>query len=285
MLELLINPRRAEKKPWEMFFIGLIYATLSMLIGMMFLSDPVLSNYAGIFVITFCVIFSMPFIYYTLKLEERKDINYMGESRLLAEHGKAIKTFLWLFLGFVVAFAVGYMVIDNGENLFKAQIETFCQINQPNNFNNCVKQYGVQKSEVITGAVTSGEYFFNILMNNVYVMIFTLILSLAFGAGAIFILVWNASVIASAIAIFVKSDITHLIFGLSRYMIHGLPEISAYFVAALSGGLLSMAVMRHDTRGEQFWVVMLDSIILLMIAVLILVISALIEVFITPKLF
>ena len=285
MLELLINPRRAEKKPWEMFFIGLVYATLSMLIGMMFLSDPVLSNYAGIFVITFCVIFSMPFVYYTLKLEERKDIEYMGESRLLAEHGKAIQTFLWLFLGFVVAFAIGYMVIDNGENLFKAQIETFCQINRPDNFNSCIKDYGIQKSEVITGAVTSGEHFFNILKNNIYVMIFTLILSLAFGAGAIFILVWNASVIASAIAIFIKSDLSNLLFGLSRYLIHGLPEIAAYFIAALSGGLLSMAIIRHDTKGEQFWAVMLDSIILLMIAILILIISALIEVFITPKLF
>lgn len=285
MLELLINPRRAEKKPWEMFFIGFVYATLSMLIGMMFLSDPVLSNYAGIFVITFCVIFSMPFVYYTLKLEERKDLGYMGESRLLAEHGRAIQTFLWLFLGFVVAFTMGYILINNGENLFKAQIETFCQINRPDNFNSCVKEYGIPRADVITGAATSGEHFFSILMNNVYVMIFTLVLSLVFGAGAIFILVWNASVIASAIAIFIKSDLSNLLFGLSRYLIHGLPEIAAYFIAALSGGLLSMAVIRHDTRGEQFWAVMLDSIILLMIAILILIISALIEVFITPKLF
>ena len=36
MLESLINPKRAEKGPWKMFFIGLLYATaapLSMIVS------------------------------------------------------------------------------------------------------------------------------------------------------------------------------------------------------------------------------------------------------------
>ena len=32
MLEMLVNPGKAEKRPWEMFFIGAFYATLSLIL-------------------------------------------------------------------------------------------------------------------------------------------------------------------------------------------------------------------------------------------------------------
>jgi uncharacterized membrane protein SpoIIM required for sporulation len=105
------------------------------------------------------------------------------------------------------------------------------------------------------------------------------------GAGAIFILAWNASVIAAAIKIFVNSDIGKIPLGLGRYMIHGIPEIAAYFVGALAGGIFSIAVIKREGGKERFINIMLDSLSLIIIAIAILFISAIIEVFITPKLF
>jgi uncharacterized membrane protein SpoIIM required for sporulation len=286
MLESIINPKRAERKPWEMFFVGLIYGSLSILSPyFLFGKDPVLSKYLGILIITFCVIFTLPFVYYTIKLEERKDIEYDGEFRLLKEHSRAIMVFLWLFLGFVIAFSFWSMILPEGNNLLNAQIKTYCQINQHNNYNSCLKQYGLTEASTITGAVTSKDRFLSIFTNNVYVMIFTLILSLIFGAGAIFILAWDASVIAAAINIFTKSQLSQLPLGLGRYMIHGIPEIAAYFIAALAGGILSIAVIRRDLKGERFWNIIQDSLNLIIIGVIILLLSAIIEVFITPKLF
>lgn len=289
MFELLINPKRAEKKPWQMFIVGFLYAAIAALLSYwVFGSDPVLSEYVGIFIITFCVIFSMPYVYYTIKIEERKDLENLGERALVKEHARAIFSFLWLFLGFIVAFSVIYVVIPNGESLFKAQIETFCQINRPENFESCIAQYGLTSgSSTLTGyAVSSArERIFTIFSNNIYVLIFTIIFSLVFGAGAIFILAWNASVIASAVGIFIKSDLTHLPIGVIRYMIHGLPEVAAYFIAALAGGILSMAVIRHDIRSDRFWAIVEDVLTLIIIAMIILLVAALIEVFITPKLF
>lgn len=286
MLESLINPKKAERQPWEMFFVGLLYASLSILLPyFIFGKDQVLSQYMGVLVVTFCVIFTMPFIYYTIKLEERKNIEYDEGFRLLKEHSRAIMVFLWLFMGFVVAFSFWSMVLPSGNNLLNAQIKTYCQINQHSNYDNCLKQYGLSIPNAITGGVTSKDRFFSIFTNNVYVMIFTLILSLIFGAGAIFILAWNASVIAAAINIFTKSQLSQLPLGLGRYMIHGIPEIAAYFIAALAGGILSMAVIRRDLRGERIWGIVQDSLNLIIIAVVILLLSAVIEVFITPKLF
>jgi len=287
MLELLLNPKRAEREPWQMFFIGLFYATLSILAAtLVFGSDPVLSRYVGIFIVTFCVIFSMPFVYYTIKLEERKDLENDKEMTLLREHGKAILSFLWLFLGFVVAFSIMYMVIPNGQENFRAQIETFCQINRPANFQSCINQYGIgEVDEGVTGAVTSKERIFSIFSNNIYVLIFTILFSLIFGAGAIFILAWNATVISAAIGIFIKSSILQLPMGILRYMVHGLPEVAAYFIAALAGGILSLAVIRHDFRSEKFWAIMEDVLTLILVSMIILFAAALIEVFIIPKLF
>jgi len=286
MLEMLINPKRAERNSWEMFFIGMLYASLSiLLVNWIFAQDVVLAKYSGILVVTFCVMFSMPFMYYIIKLEEKKDTQIEGFFKVLREHSKALASLLFLFLGFVVAFSFWYLVLSSGTQSFRAQIETYCMINKPSNFNECVEQYGLEGAAKTTAFLTAKEKLFAIFVNNIYVLIFTLVFSLIFGAGAIFILAWNASVIAAAVGIFSRSSLSNLPLGIARYMIHGIPEIGAYFIAALAGGIVSIAVIRHNIKSERFWKTLQDSLNLIILAVVVLFIAALIEVFITPALF
>lgn len=284
MLEMLISPRKAERRPWELFFVGAFYASLSiLLVNWIFAKDVVLSNYSGILVVTFTVMFSIPFVYFTIKLEEKKAKQHLGTWRLLREHERALMAFLWLFMGFVVAFSFWYALLPSTES-FRAQIETYCLINRPGNFQECVAQYGV-KGTAATVFATNAERLFLIFSNNIYVLIFTLVFSLLFGAGVIFILAWNASVIAAAIGIFTQSNLGALPLGLLRYMIHGIPEIASYFVAALAGGIISVAVIKKDVKSPEFWDILQDSLNLVILAVVILFVAALMEVFITPVLF
>lgn len=288
MLEMLINPQKAERQPWEMFFIGLFYASISLLlVSWIFGQDPVLSKYTGVLMVTFTVLFSIPFIYYTIKLEETKILPGMGTIALLKEHRRAIYAFLWLFMGFIVAFSFWYIVLPSNQN-FSAQIQTYCSINRPGNFDSCVDQYmkglGSNVSKV-TGHITSTEKFLSIFSNNMYVLLFTLLFSLILGAGAIFILAWNATVIAAAIGIFTKSDLASLPMGLLRYMIHGIPEIGSYFIVALAGGMVSIAVIKHEAGTTKFWDILQDSLNLILVAVGVLVIAAAIEVYLTPIFF
>ncbi len=285
MLEMLINPRKAERKPWELFFVGVVYASLSiLLVNWIFLQDAVLARYSGILVVTFTVMFSIPFIYYTIKLEEKKITETAGTLALLKEHKKAIYAFLWLFIGFVIALSFWYMMLSSTQS-FYAQIETYCLINRPSNFNECVGQYNIKEVSTSTGFLSNTERLFLIFTNNIYVLIFTLVFSLIFGAGAIFVLAWNASVIAAAIGIFTKSELSALPIALVRYFIHGIPEIASYFIVALAGGLVSIAVIRHETGTEKFWDVLQDALNLIILAIIILFLAALVEVFITPLLF
>ena len=68
-------------------------------------------------------------------------------------------------------------------------------------------------------------------------------------------------------------------------MIHGIPEIAAYFVAGLAGGIISVAVIRHDFGTKRFKHILFDSLDLIVISIFILLVAAAIEVFITPRLF
>jgi uncharacterized membrane protein SpoIIM required for sporulation len=286
MFELLINPKKAEIRPWQLFFAGLFYATLSvLLVNWMFLKDSVLSNHAGVLIVTFTVMFSMPFMISTIKFEEQKITDRRTTLSLIKEHEKAIYAFMWLFLGFVVAFSFWNIVLPSTQS-FHVQIETYCSINQFTHFNQCVEAYS--KSGVnppFTSSAIGKEDFFPILTNNLYVLLFTLIFSLIFGAGVIFILAWNATVIAAAVGIFTQYSLKSIHFGFLRFMIHGIPEISAYFVMALAGGMVSVAALSKNQKGPRLPEVLRDSFILSAIAVGILFLAALIEVFVTPVLF
>jgi len=284
MLEMLLSPRKAERKPWEMLLVGIFYASLSfLLVTWIFGQDAVLSKSSGILIITFTVMFTMPFMYYLIKNEEERDLKTDGSWNMLKEHRKAIVSLMFLFFGFIIGFSIWYMVFNTGVG-FNAQIETYCSINSPSNFDSCVAKNSLGGGSV-TGAVTSGERFLIILENNIYVLIFTLVFSLIFGAGAIFVLAWNASVIAVAVGIFSKMDITQIPLALLRYMVHGSLEIGGYFIGALAGGIISIAVIRHDTKSEKFWDVVQDSIDLIILAVVLLVVGAFVEVFVTPAIF
>jgi uncharacterized membrane protein SpoIIM required for sporulation len=284
MLETLINPKRGEKGPWKMFFIGLIYASLSLLLVHWFFSgDPNLSNASGILVVLFCIMFSFPFMYFIIKKEEKEDEEVEGIFSVWQAHKDAIYALMWLFFGFVVAFSFWNIVLHDS-NLLNFQIQTYCQINSPGDVAGCVERYSSGEINA-TGASVSSLRFLSIIENNVYVMIFTLIFSLIFGAGAIFILVWNASVISAAIGIFTQYRIIDIPLGILRYSIHGLPEIAAYFITALAGGIFGVGLIRHGIRDRKFLKVVENVIVLIFISLAILIVAALLEVYITPIIF
>jgi len=285
MLEMLINPKNAERRPWQMFFIGAFYASLSIfLVNQIFSQDAVLSKYSGILLVTFMVMFTMPFIYYTLKYEEEKIKPSSKYSGLLREHARAVYAFLWLFVGFVVALSFWYTILTSTQS-FRAQIETYCLINRPANFEDCVKQYGIKDVTTSTGFLSNKERLFLIFTNNIYVLFFTIIFSLIFGAGVIFVLAWNASVIAAAVGIFTNSSLIQLPIAFFRFFLHGIPEIASYFIVALAGGMVSVAVVNHEFGTDKFWNTLYDALNLTIIGVVILFLAALIEVFITPIFF
>ena len=98
MIEMLMKPKKAERHPWEMFFVGLFYASISLLtVTFVFSSDTVLQEGSGLLLVIFTVLCCLPFVYYLIKLEEGKDLEIDDSGKLIKEHSKAIQALMWLF--------------------------------------------------------------------------------------------------------------------------------------------------------------------------------------------
>jgi uncharacterized membrane protein SpoIIM required for sporulation len=270
VFESLINPWNAEKHPWELFFFGFLYASLGLALSLWIFKD-----HAGLIAVFFTVMTCIPLLYNTLRMEEEKVDYIEREQSLLKEHGKALSFFIFLFLGITFAFATWYIVLPQevSNSVFSVQTNTILQIN------------GRQASPGLLSVI-----FFN----NLKVLTFSLLFSFFFGAGAIFILTWNASVIAVAMGAVIKSHVISASAGpvvahlggysaaVTRYMVHGIPEIAAYFVAALAGGIISAAIIRKDILTKKFQKIAFDTSNLILLSIAILVVAALLEVYVTP---
>ena len=68
-------------------------------------------------------------------------------------------------------------------------------------------------------------------------------------------------------------------------MIHGFPEIAAYFIAALAGGIFGVGVLRNGIKNKMFIKLTENTAIMLFVSIIILVFAAVIEVYITPVIF
>jgi len=229
---------------------------------------------------------SLPLIYKTFAYEAKKDLTITDDRMLVKNHFSALGLFMYLFLGFVVALALWYVFLpsDVVYDLFSSQISTIEGINNRP-----------------TGSVTSWNFLSVIVTNNLKVLTFCILFSFFYGAGALFILAWNASVISTAMGTFVRNGLSEYIgvigfakvaayfqifsLALLRYMTHGIFEILAYFIGGLAGGLISIAMLNHKFQGEHFKLIIKDAVDLIILAILITLMAGLVEVFITPLMF
>ncbi len=282
VLESLFNPFLIKKKPWEMFLAGFIYSVIAL-----FLSFLVFSEGASLLMVFLIVLSTLPLLYTTIKNEEELDLENNTEFFLLREHSKVLVFLMFLFMGITVALSLLYIVLPSSTTSTVFNL----QQNAISNVNNVIQAQ-------VTGEVTKTDLFSRIFLNNLKVLFFCLIFSFLYGTGAIFILTWNASVIAAAVGGLVKNEIANTAsiigftslssyFGIAtfsflRYMTHGFFEIASYFIAGLAGGIISIALIKHNLKNDR---VLIDSLDLVLISLGLLIIAGVIEVYITPLFF
>ncbi len=281
-LESIIKPSKAAEHPARMFLVGFLYASIAL-----FLATWIFRSHASLIMVFLTVIASIPFMYKTMQREEKVDIDLKKEKSILKQHAQVIKFLLALFMGYVLAFSLWFVILPSSmvQSLFSSQLETIQVIN----------------NQISGAAISSVNIFLQIFFNNFKVLLFCLFFSFFYGAGAIFILTWNASVIGAAIGTLVKEKLAEAALvagavnvfhyfqffslGLLRYVLHGIPEIAAYFIGGLAGGIISVAMVNRDLESGKFTTILRDALDLSLIAVGILIAAAFIEVYITPIFF
>lgn len=132
---------------------------------------------------------------------------------------------------------------------------------------------------VLQGMLTAvDEIFMVILINNLTVGLFTFILSFLVFSGFIFVLVWNASLVAYYI--FYTFEYSPLaLLTVLLILPHGLLEIAGYVLAGIAGGILAyrLELFKNISKREQKEF-RRDLSILIFGAILLITIGAIIEV-------
>jgi len=268
VFELLINPKEAEAKPVEMFFYGLIITSISLFTA--YYIFPSSSSVIFLFLVTIATLPTVRAI--LLEDEEFDEEREKIDMSFFEQHERTIMVYAYFFLGVLISVSFWHTVLPETYSsvLFSQQISTITSIR-------------------VSGAATESMMsFWTILSNNLKVTTIAFLMSFFFGTGALFILSWNASVIGVFVSNLAKEFSAKYSYSLAQghldallsIAVHGIPEIVAYFIAGIAGGILSFGMI----RGRQDFRIAKDAAALYMISALILVFAAVLEVWVTPNL-
>jgi hypothetical protein len=135
-------------------------------------------------------------------------------------------------------------------------------------------------------AIISTGLFWDLLKNNFMVLIACFLLALLTGDGAIFLITWNASVWGTIFGLTarkaaVASGTTNpfIYFGIIMAVVfpHMMLEAISYFLAAISGSMISKDVLLEQFESHRFWEVFIFNLYLLLFALMFLLLGALVE--------
>ncbi|MCK4497068.1 MAG: stage II sporulation protein M [Candidatus Aenigmarchaeota archaeon] len=270
MFESILGFRDFDKRPERMFLWMFVWAVMitsiaifiASQVSVRFVLGGTLFDTSGIFSVLFVIIPSAYWMTVLIKREEtieEKDIEDFHKKSFWEKHFIHLLLFLVFFAGVTIAFAAWHFFLD--PNFFQVQ-ETV-----------------INRIQGASGALTKGSFvdFERIFANNFQVMLFAFLFSLFFGAGAVFILVWNASILGVAIAR-ISETVWHIPGAGSLFLTHGILEIGGYIVAGLAGSIISAAVLRKN-RSAVLKTILFDSFKLLALAIVLIVVGAFVEVY------
>lgn len=268
MIESIMNLKEAERRPYEMLLLGIFYSAVGL--GLAWITPFTDKSLAAVFLTTMAAV---PFLVAELKKEESE----IKKRPIIGEHKDIVGIFFFLFLGLLTTYSALSAILP-------ADVYSTLFSSQSGEINRIASIFSSTGAAIADCGDSHWSMFCCFISNNLSVLFFCLVFSFIFGAGAIFLLTWNASTLGVAIGTTIRNyipSVGHLQavnLGLGRYLVHGIPEMLAYLIAAIAGGIISAAFVRHDYRSPQFYSVLKDSIGLIIISLLLLVVSAIIEI-------
>lgn len=250
VLEKLISPDHYRNSYFKSTLFGILITVIGLTLGYnLFPNDASLAS------IFFILIAAVPFFRTLMVQEERAEKTSHNLRQMLSRNKYAFEYFFFFYAGIFITYFVGALFLPD-------QMHSAL-------FGN---QFGVFSS--VLGGFASQNHFYAILFNNLKIVILALILSLIYGAGALMILTWNASVLG----VFLAQQGLQL----WKYLPHAGLEFLGFFAASIAGGILSAGIEKHEVGTKNFKHVYEDALFLVIAAVLIIILAAIVEVYVFP---
>lgn len=264
MLEKLYKIELIIEKPYIAFLIGFLYSVIGInLAAWFFAEDPALVTVGFITVL----------LYPTIRGLIRTEIDTLKDEKkvnayYVTRHGDLMTVYLLIFLGVMLGFSLFSVVLPSmaTNKIFENQISVYTH-NSGN------------------AKLLDKPMFSALFENNLSVLILAFLTALFLGDGALFLLVWNASVwgtvfgsLAKAAGVIGSLNPVLLFFMVIAIVLpHALLEALSYIVAAVSGGVVSRTFLIETPNPKSFGQLILSALVLLFVAVLVLVIAVFVE--------
>ncbi len=251
MIDEILRAYLIEKKPWYGIAFGFLFASLGIIFAfLIFRTEP---SFPAVFLTTLA---SAPLIVKIIKSERK-------EKSILRRHGKVIEVYFYLFFGMTIAFAFfsAFLPSEISNSIFSEQLNKF-----------------YTGYFTVGGFAINSNLFFEIVLNNLGLVLFFFILSLFYGSGSIFLLAWNSSILGVMWGNILKVSLSLMnpfVFVKNVFFIFPflLPEIEAYFLASVAGGIVSVNL---DNK-KKLETAMNDSLVFLILSIVLIVVAGAIE--------
>ena len=271
-MESLIKSGFARKHPISMLLDAILLCSVGIFVGL-----STFPNYTSILNIAFVTVGIMPVLYSVFVKEEKEEAKKPGAAlTFLGRHFDIIMVYSWFFIGLIVAYAFWYHYLPEPQRAlaFKEQEATWGQINQlRGNLTQTTSIATACQSRDVTLLAMNCIYY-----NNAIVLGWAILFSFVYGAGSIFLIAWNASVIGLVIGKeWVSTNVVRAMARAIGLLPHGMPEIFAYFFGAIAGGIISVGVTKKKYRGKEFEIVLKDAAVMIITAYIVLFAAAVIE--------
>jgi uncharacterized membrane protein SpoIIM required for sporulation len=272
VLESILSPEAAERHPWEIIFLSLVFVSIGVW-STLYLGYP-----SGFLTVAFVAVPSVPLILNLFKYDEEEVVKEkVWGSALIARHLPVILVLLFYFIGLIAGFVFWYLALppEASAQVFSSQIQELKSLS------------GLVSLSGFAIKTNLAQAFEVIFLHNLGVLALILLFSILYSAGVVLILIWNASVISVFLANIAKGFVFHempslslisgLSFGVLGILPHGTFELLAYWTAALAGGIMSSALVRKAYLKGGFAHVVNDSAKLVAWSIIFLAVGALIE--------
>jgi len=265
VLEQFLDRKIVVKHSIFVFILSALYVFVAYAVQALFFPAD-----TGLAIVLLVTILLVPSLHHLVVFEEK--LESKGASHFWRRHHVIIKCYLGAFLGLLAGFLIlgfvnpamlGYQQQQLVQEHLKPEIiATF--LNQP-----------------YTPDTTTAIALFS---HNLMYLLFGFVLSLFYGAGAIFLVAYNASFFAAfVVELFAKWSAAGQLAAIS--LVHLLPESAGFILTAIAGAEISRALIHEKLTGDAFRNVLKNCFLLLLFGIMFILLAAVLETYVTAVVF
>jgi uncharacterized membrane protein SpoIIM required for sporulation len=264
VLEQLLDRKIVIRHFPFVFFLSAAYVFIAYASMQLFFPSQSLAT------VLLLTILLVPSLHHLIVIEEK--IERTGSSHFWKRHHTLIKCYTGAFLGLLTGFIIIGMV-----NPASIEYQT-TQLLQSHLRPEVIQNFSLQEY------VPSIMNAMALASHNLTYLLIGFILSLFYGAGATFIIAYNASVFAAFVAqLFQRFAGAWQLTAVS--ILHLLPESAGYILAAIAGAALSRGIIHEKLRGQGLHNVAQNCFLMLVAGIVLIILAAFIETFVTAPIF